>query len=354
MRLARLPVTALAGLDPYRARVYRAVLLLATLYNLAFGAWAGFWPQSFFTLFGLAPPLYPAIWRCLGMVVGLYGLAYGYAALRLDRAAPLVALGLLGKMLGPLGWLVTVASDEWPLRTFSLIVFNDLIWWLPFSLFLIEAARLAPRLRALAPYLCALLNGLAGLALLLVLRPGTEAGGDLAARAAYIAAHPLAWRFGWLLWMLAALSLLGFYAWWGARLPRPAVGHLALGLAALGLVCDLLGESLLIAWLPERLAALHRPASLLTGGAANGLYTLAGITLTLATPWLNRPLRLWAWAAWLAGLGLSLATLLDSPPAQVISGAALMLLFVPFCAAFGWFAARRHSPDHLPPTSALS
>jgi len=332
------------GLDPYRSRLYRLVLLLAAAYNLAFGLWAGFWPASFFDLFGLAPPLYPAIWRCLGMVVGLYGLAYAYAALHLDRARPFVALGLLGKVLGPLGWLFTVASGEWPLRTFTLIVFNDLVWWLPFGLLLIEEARFAARLRALTPYLCALLNGLAGLALLLFLRPGTEAGGDLSARAAHIASHPLSWRLGWLLWMLAALSLLGFYAWWGARLPRPAVALFVLGLASLGLICDLLGESLLIAWLPERLTALHRPASLLTGGAANGLYTLAGITLTLATPWLTRPLRLWAWAAWLAGLVLSLATLLDSAPAQVVSGATLMLLFVPWSAVFGWHTAHTIHP----------
>jgi hypothetical protein len=347
MRFARLSLTAPANLDPYRARLYRALLLLAALYNLAFGAWASLWPASFFDVFDLAPPLYPAIWRCLGMVVGIYGLAYAYAALRLDRAIPLVALGLLGKVLGPLGWLFTVASGEWPLRTFSLIVFNDLIWWLPFALFLIEGTRLAPRLRALAPYLCALLNGLAGLALLLVLRPGTEAGGSLGARAAYITAHPVAWRLGWLLWMLAALSLLGLYAWWGARLARPAVGLFALGLATLGLVCDFLGESLLIAWIPEHFTALHRPASLLTGGLANGLYTLAGITLTLATRWLARPLRLWAWAAWLAGLSLSVATFLNDAPAQVFAGAALMLFFVPFCAAFGWYTTRHAAPFSL-------
>lgn len=348
MRFAGLSLTAPAHLDPYRARLYRAIFLLAALYNLAFGAWAGLWPASFFDVFGLAPPLYPAIWRCLGMVVGVYGLAYAYAALRLDRAAPFVALGLLGKVLGPLGWLFTVASGEWPLRTFTLIVFNDLIWWLPLILFLTEEARLAPRLRALAPYLCAFLNGLAGLALLFFLRPGTEAGGSLAARAAYIAAHPAAWRLGWLLWMLAALSLLGFYAWWGARLPRPAVGYFALCLAALGLICDFLGESFLIAWFPSHFNSLHRAASLLTGSLANGFYTLAGITLTLATPWLARPLRLLAWAAWLAGLTLSLATFLDSAPAQVFAGAVLMLLFVPFSALFGWFTAHRPILPSLP------
>jgi hypothetical protein len=335
------PLTAPAGLDAYRASLYRLVFALAAVYNLAFGAWAGFWPQSFFNVFGLAPPLYPAIWRCLGMVVGVYGLAYGYAALRLDRAWPLMALGLLGKVLGPLGWVFTVSSGEWPVRTFTLIVFNDLIWWLPFALFLLEGTRPAARLRALAPYACALLNGLAGLALLFVLRPGTEAGGSLEARAAYIAQNLLGWRAGWLLWMLAALSLLGFYAWWGARLPRPGWGLAAFSLAALGLVCDLLGESLYIAWLPERLAGLHRPIALLTGGAANGLYTLAGITLTLATPWLRGALRLWAFGAWAGGLGLSAFTLLDFAPGMIASGAVLMALFVPWTALFGYLTASR-------------
>jgi hypothetical protein len=188
---------------------------------------------------GLQPPLYPAIWRCLGMVVGVYALAYAYAALRLDLARPYVAIGLLGKILGPLGLVFTITSGEWPARTLTLIVFNDLIWWLPFSLFLLEGTRLGVRLRALAPYACAALNGLAGIALLLFLQPGTEAGGSLADRAAYIGANLTAWRAGWFLWMLAALSLAGFYAWWGARLPRPAPALLALALVTLGLVCGL-------------------------------------------------------------------------------------------------------------------
>ena len=47
-------------------------------------------PLSFFDLFALPPPRYPAIWACLGMVVGLYGLVYALAARHLERAAPLV------------------------------------------------------------------------------------------------------------------------------------------------------------------------------------------------------------------------------------------------------------------------
>jgi small multidrug resistance pump len=327
--------------DPFRAALYRAILLAAAVYNLAFGLWAGFWPHLFFEWMGMPAPLYPAIWRCLGMVVGLYGLAYAYAALNLRLARPYVAIGLLGKLLGPAGWLLTVASGEWPLRTFTLIVFNDLVWWLPFGLFLLEGTRLGQRLRAAAPFACAGLNALAALVLALVLRPGTAAGGDLASRAAWIGLNLPAWRLGWLLWMAAAVSLLGFYAWWGARLPRPGLARAAVAIALVGLASDLLVESLYVGWLPERLAALDALGTALTGGLANGAYTLAGILLTSAAPWLPRAARAWAWAAWLGGIGLSVSALAGSVPGMVVSSGVLMAFFVPFAAWMGLSVARQ-------------
>src|SRR5262249_14135234 len=130
------------GLLERRAPYYRTIFGLAAIYNLAFGLWAGFAPQAFFDLVGIDPPNCPAIWRCLGMVVGTYGLAYAYAAWRLDRGEPFIAIGLLGKVLGPIGWVLTVYSGEWPARTFTLILFNDLAWWLPFGLYLIDRAGL--------------------------------------------------------------------------------------------------------------------------------------------------------------------------------------------------------------------
>ena len=293
----------------------------------------------------MAQPNYPALWQCLGMVVGVYGLLYAYAALRLDLARPLVAVGLLGKILGPIGWVVTVSAGEWPLRTFSLIVFNDLVWWLPFTLFLLEGTRpaFAQRVRAAAPYACAALNALAAVALLVALRPGTEVAPSAADRAAYIANNPLLWRGGWLLWMAAALGLLGFYAWWGAHLPRPGWALAGLGLALAGLLFDLAGDSLNIAWLPLQLETLQRLATLLSSGAGNGLYTLGGIVLTLATPWRGQTgLRVWAWAIWLSGLGLTASAL--GPSAfgmgasalgMMLFGGALLVLFCPWCVWMG-------------------
>ena len=339
------------GLTPYRARIYRGILLLAAFYNAAFGVWAGLFPRSFFDVFGLAQPTYPAIWRCLGMVVGVYGLLYAYGALRLHLARPYVAIGLLGKLLGPLGLIVTISTGEWPARTFSLIVFNDLIWWLPFTLFLLEGTRLGQRLRSSAPFVCAGLNLLGGLVLATLLRPGTEVTPSLAERAAYIAQHPALWRGGWLVWMAAALSLLGFYAWWGARPGMPAWAVLGFWLAAAGLLFDFLAESLYIGWLPAQLETIQRLGTLLSGGGANGLYTLGGIVLTLATPWQAvrwRPgwLRALAWAVWLSGLGLTASAVLGFVPGLVASGAALVICFCPFAFFMGRAEGRRNASRH--------
>src|SRR5216110_55195 len=141
-------------MSAYRAKLYRLIFGLAAIYNVAFGLWAGLWPDAFFHLLQMAPPNYPGIWQCLGMVVGLYGVLYASAAWHLDRAKLIIAVGLAGKILGPIGLCLAIHSGEWPLRTLSLVVFNDLIWWLPFMLFLMEGTRSAERLRAATPWAC--------------------------------------------------------------------------------------------------------------------------------------------------------------------------------------------------------
>ena len=71
-----------------------------------------------------------------------------------------------------------------------------------------------------APWLCAGLHLLGLSALALLLSGGTEVEASVSRRAQYIAQHTGAWRAGWAIWMLAAPSLVAFYVWWAARLPR--------------------------------------------------------------------------------------------------------------------------------------
>jgi hypothetical protein len=115
---------------------------LAAAYNLLWGAWVVLLPGQFFDLVGMPPPRYPAIWQCVGMIVGVYGIGYAIAARDPARHWPIVLIGLLGKLAGPAGyvdaaWLRGTLDPAfgWTIPT------NDLGWWVPFTLILLHARR---------------------------------------------------------------------------------------------------------------------------------------------------------------------------------------------------------------------
>ena len=69
-------------------------------------------PQWFFRFAGMAPSNYPAVFACLAMVVGLYGVLYLDVARAPERGWLIAAVGLTGKILGPLGMLWQIASGS--------------------------------------------------------------------------------------------------------------------------------------------------------------------------------------------------------------------------------------------------
>ena len=119
----------------------KAVLAVAAVYNIAFGAWAVLFPASAFDLAGLEQPNYPELWQCIGMIVGVYGIGYAIAARDPVRHWPIVLVGLLGKILGPIGFLGAVLNDRVPTEAGLIILTNDLIWWPGFALALWVAWR---------------------------------------------------------------------------------------------------------------------------------------------------------------------------------------------------------------------
>jgi hypothetical protein len=121
----------------------RAVLLLAAAYNLAWGALVLLFPSAYFDWLGIPRPNYPPLWQCLGMIVGVYGVGYAIAAGDPLRHWPIVLVGLLGKVLGPIGFLDAVRRGELPWAFGWVNVSNDLIWWVPFALILLRAYRSA-------------------------------------------------------------------------------------------------------------------------------------------------------------------------------------------------------------------
>jgi small multidrug resistance pump len=113
--------------EKFLVKVFRA----AAIYNICWGAVVVLFPNLFFDLFALPHINYPFVMSGLGMCIGLYG--YGYWAVANDppRYPQIVLIGLLGKVLGPIGWFWTVATTGLPLRTMWTNVLNDFIW-LPF------------------------------------------------------------------------------------------------------------------------------------------------------------------------------------------------------------------------------
>jgi hypothetical protein len=70
-----------------------------------------------------------AIWQCVGMMVMVYGPGYYLIARQPERYAALAWVGLIGKILGPLGFLYAIVTAELPARFGWILLTNDVMWW---------------------------------------------------------------------------------------------------------------------------------------------------------------------------------------------------------------------------------
>lgn len=119
----------------------RGWLVAAGIYNLAWGALTVLHPMWLFDLASLEPPNHPFIWQCVGMIVGVYGVGYLAASADPVRHWPIVLVGFLGKILGPVGYVHGVLRGEVPPGFGITLPTNDLLWWIPFGLILLHAWR---------------------------------------------------------------------------------------------------------------------------------------------------------------------------------------------------------------------
>jgi len=119
----------------------RRWLQAAGIYNLAWGGLVIAFPNLLFDLCGMTRLNYPEIWQCVGMIVGVYGVGYLIAAGDPRRHWPIVLVGFLGKIFGPIGFASALMKGTFPPLFGLNILTNDLIWWVPFVLILRDAAR---------------------------------------------------------------------------------------------------------------------------------------------------------------------------------------------------------------------
>ncbi len=117
------------------------VLKCAGIYNIIWGAWVVVFPSHFFQLTGMDLPTQITIWQGMGMVIGVFGLGYWWAAQNPIVHWPITAVGLLGKLFGPMGFLMNYLTGKVEFSFFYTLITNDFIWWIPFFLILKEAKK---------------------------------------------------------------------------------------------------------------------------------------------------------------------------------------------------------------------
>lgn len=122
-----------------RRRQHRWVFTMAGVYNIVWGTWVALDPVALYQVMGVPSPTRPQIAACLGMVIGLYGIIYVDIARVPERGWIPAAVGLTGKVVGPAALTVHIVTGSWPATALAVVVFNDLIWWLPFGMYLRDA-----------------------------------------------------------------------------------------------------------------------------------------------------------------------------------------------------------------------
>ena len=123
------------------ARWMKQWMLAAGVYNIVWGLVFGVFPNALFDWARMARPNYPELWQCIAMIVGVYGVGYAAAAVNPYRHWPVILVGFLGKVFGPIGFLQAALTGRMPWQFGIVNIFNDLIWLVPFFLILRGAWR---------------------------------------------------------------------------------------------------------------------------------------------------------------------------------------------------------------------
>ncbi len=123
---------------PSKIKLANSILFLAALYNILWGAFVSLFPELL--LFGEPPTTLMLIYICcIGMLVGVYGVAYYIASTDPTKYWPLVFTGFVGKALGPFGAVYYIYLGKLSTDFFLYVnLYNDIIWLLPFAWILWE------------------------------------------------------------------------------------------------------------------------------------------------------------------------------------------------------------------------
>lgn len=292
------------------------------------------------------------LWRDAALLLGarVYGgvhlafaALFSAAAFRPRLQQPAAAAGFVASAADAGLWALLVSRGASPLLL-VVPVFTSLARFLPFGLRLLDGRDIGAAVRRAAPWAAAVVHTAAAFAMAFVIAPYFEKDPLGRERFVWFQGVEPRWAASWGLWMLGALTLIAFYGWWGSFLPSSRASRAAFALACIGATFDLGCEAVLAFGTSEVPRHWPHALGLITTIFANGLYCVAGVVLTLATPTLPRWLRAWTWALWLTGFAMTAAGLADSLAAIKVTTALLTVLLCPWFLAMGRFLNRSAVP----------
>ena len=112
-----------------RTQIKSKWLLAAGIYNLVWGILSIALPTLQLDILGIpTSDIVIILWQCIGMIVGVYGIAYIIAATDPNTHWPVVLVGLLGKIFGIMGMLFYIANGTIPVEFGLTCCLNDLFW----------------------------------------------------------------------------------------------------------------------------------------------------------------------------------------------------------------------------------
>ncbi len=119
----------------------RLALIAAGIYHILFAIWTNCWPYHGFDLIGLNRPNHPMLWRSLGLISGVLGLAFLIAAKDPVHNWLIVLFGLIKSIVATIVVGLAIFSGDLPPASILLLFINDLVWIVPFAYILYAAVR---------------------------------------------------------------------------------------------------------------------------------------------------------------------------------------------------------------------
>jgi len=158
-------------------------------------------------------------------------------------------------------------------------------------------------------YACAFVHAIATLLMATVLAPGLTGDGRLA----YIASHRFAWTASWIVWQIAAITLVAMYA---------SFSRYAAIIGAIGASIDITSEWRYI------LDGPSRTLDIAIGGFANGFYSIGLLLLLLSRRDLPRVLHWVGGFVVLVGFALSAGSFIGDQRIEIAATAVLFPSFI--------------------------